>query len=126
MKLDYFTIGDKIPFKGVYRLRARDRDELFLMVESAQRLCISLSNVDDKTTLIRLLKTQVPLPDYCGENWDALAECLAESVTRPVILFSDVLKIRTTNKGSYVTFISILFQELSSKHLVLLCDDSLT
>ena len=34
------------------------------------------ANIESKTELLALLARAVPLPEYFGQNWDALEECL--------------------------------------------------
>jgi RNAse (barnase) inhibitor barstar len=125
MKIEYFALGDRMPSKGIYRLQKRDIAGLMARIKDSSPLSVNLTNVGDKTELINSLKSQVPLPEYCGDNWDALEECLRDAVTNALVIISGTSKLRNTNKGSYKTFVTILFETLAQEHLVLLSDEEI-
>lgn len=122
MKINYLVLGDTIPTKGFYRLHPRDTPDLISRTNRESTLVLNLSQVIDKASLIQVLKLQASLPAYCAENWDALEECLGDSINAQVIIVSGIAKLRDANKGVLNTLLSILFDVLANDHLVLLSD----
>ena len=72
---------------GVYRVR-RDSEVLDALREGAVAgTRISLAGVGTKAALMSRLAESLALPDWFGENWDALEDCLTE--VRGYLIFYD-------------------------------------
>ena len=67
-------------------------------------------NLETKEQLFRALCAAVPLPDYFGNNWDALEECLGDLAWIPqgkVLLIHDDIPLRHA-PADRKTYLSIL------------------
>jgi ribonuclease inhibitor len=73
----------------------------------------------DKATTHAYLKEKLSLPDYYGNNLDALWDCLSTDFSPKRIIFYNLEKL-IENMGSYGELIITLFQEVAreNKYLV--------
>ena len=82
---------------GVYRVR-RDNEVLDALREGGiTGTRISLKGVGTKDALMSRLGQALSLPDWFGENWDALEDCLTE--VRGYLLFYDYQDLAVDDLG---------------------------
>jgi hypothetical protein len=63
---------------GVYRASRPDAIEDALRGSELSLARIALQDVSGKTALLRRIAAKLGFPDWFGENWDALEDCLTD------------------------------------------------
>ena len=82
---------------GVYRVR-RDNEVLEALHEGGLAAArIALGGASTKAALMSRLSETLRLPDWFGENWDALEDCLSE--VRGYLLFYDYQGLSADDLG---------------------------
>lgn len=70
---------------GVYHLPLAGREEIIAAATSCGYAVfrVNLAEVQDKAGLLAALAREMAFPEWFGQNWDALADCLADLSWRP-------------------------------------------
>jgi RNAse (barnase) inhibitor barstar len=63
---------------GVYRASRADEIEDAVRGGKLNFARVSLQGIADKTALLRTIAAALGFPDWFGENWDALEDCLTD------------------------------------------------
>jgi hypothetical protein len=62
-----------------------------------------------KESVIAQFKKQLPLPDYCAENWDSFEECLLDflegAVDRIYIIHQGEVEMSSKDKVAYLSIL---------------------
>lgn len=99
---------------GAYFVDARDRATF---AEAASQLGFALRHVDlhectDKDAALARIATALAFPDWFGENFDALEDCLNDLSWLPaqgyLLVFEHARGWRDAQAGAFATFVDIL------------------
>jgi len=106
---------------GSYFVDARDRAAL---VEAAALLdfallAVDLADVDDKDGVLAALAAGLRFPDWFGDNWDALQDCLDDLSWLPaagyLLLIDHGDALQDAAPGDFATLLDIL-DEAARRH----------
>jgi len=94
-----------------------DRDSKFLFMESPadfhddSALVVHVSGAGSEQQLFDVLAEKLRFPDYFGQNWDALEECLRDlswlPKEQPIVIVHDDLPLNA-NDSSRATYLDLL------------------
>ena len=93
-----------------------DTDEATLRAEARMHgyafLCVDLSVIANRQDLLEAFAEDLNFPEYFGQNWDALEECLADLEWLPakgyVLLLTAAEMILPEDEEDYATFLEVL------------------
>ena len=122
MKIDRLRLGSSLPLRGMYRLGSLEPASIAPLLGARDLVRIELLDARNKLEIIQRVKSQLPLPDYCGENWDALEECLYEVGGEKVFVYTGLETAREITVFDYRVFLEIIFRTLAVNNLVLIGD----
>ena len=103
----------KAPWTSLLVLKAGQRPESLVDVPHGFLLkVIKGGKCRTPTGLFAEFAQVLKFPDYFGENWDALEECLADLEWLPakgyVLLFTDAEKILPDDEEDFATFLEVM------------------
>jgi RNAse (barnase) inhibitor barstar len=88
---------------GVYRARREDELADAVRGSTLDLATISLSGIRDKPELLKRIAATLAFPQWFGENWDALEDCLTDFSWRPaqghVLLFENFQTLAKDDLG---------------------------
>ncbi len=99
---------------GAYFVDVGDRDAL---VQAATELDLALAPIDfagcsDKHQVMMRFAQALNFPDWFGNNWDALSDCLADLSWWPadgyLLLLDNVDELRSADAPEFATLLAIL------------------
>lgn len=108
------VLNGEVP-SGVYRFPSRAKVET-IQTEATERnwRCFYLdgSNIVDKASFMAACRDAFVLPAYCGQNWDALEECLNDLSWAPaegyIVLYDEVRHFAENDPTNWNTARDIL------------------
>jgi hypothetical protein len=82
---EYQRVLKDVSRAGVYHLPLGGAEEIIAAATACGYALfrVNLAEVQDKTGLLAALARDMDFPEWFGENWDALADCLADLSWRP-------------------------------------------
>lgn len=104
--------GQRTP--GIYRLTtALDRNQFAAHCQQAGWQCFILEgdSIRTKTDFLQHCAQTLQLPDYFGQNWDALADCLIDLdqiATRYVVLYTQPERFAETEPKQFEIALDVL------------------
>ena len=112
---------------GAYALPPEHLDALVAAAEALGlwHRRVDLSGCRDKQTLLALLARDLAFPEWFGDNWDALADCLSDlgwidSAKGYVLILDGTQDLRQSAQDDYDTLIEVLDDAAQGWHEVAL------
>lgn len=105
---------DDASASGVYRASAAAAIESAARAAGLDVVRVELSGAAEKLTLLRAVAAALRFPDWFGENWDALEDCLTDLSWRPaggyLLLFEGHERLSSEMLESFIEILTAAAQ----------------
>lgn len=105
------AILGQVAHSGLYHLPVELQTSVHVACPDFVHCHVDLGHARRKTELLRLLGQALVFPDYYGENFDALLDCLTDPDWRPapgyILCITGLDQLKKTDASSYATLLEV-------------------